>query len=94
MIDTADGIAFVRLAALSSALNLEVKTGMKMSRGINPFAIAKSYGYKGSKAKVAAALALDVEQILIRREAGLDAQDVPVMRLATEQMVAARSGRR
>lgn len=41
VIDTPEGIAFAQLLALRSALNLEINTGMKMSRGISPLKVAK-----------------------------------------------------
>jgi len=48
-----ENVRNVRILALRSALKLEVNTGMKMSRGISPFAIIKGeFGFKGNKARV------------------------------------------
>tara|TARA_B100000029_G_scaffold455373_1_gene482573 strand:+ start:7699 stop:7929 length:231 start_codon:yes stop_codon:yes gene_type:complete len=50
VIDTPEGIEMYRMLAVKSALGLEVRTGMKMSRGVNVFqqgkAILESYGIK------------------------------------------------
>lgn len=40
IIDTPEGIAFARFLAVRSALSLEVRTGMKMSRGRSILSIA------------------------------------------------------
>lgn len=40
VIDTPEGIALVRFLAVRSALAIEVKTGMKMSRGGSPLKVA------------------------------------------------------
>jgi len=45
IIDTPEGIALYRLLAVTSALRIEVGTGMKMSRGVSPLKIAQQeYG--------------------------------------------------
>jgi hypothetical protein len=51
IINTPEGIEHYRVAALIAALRIEVKTGMKMTRGISPLAVAKrDYGCpKGTK---------------------------------------------
>ena len=47
IIDTPDGIAHMRFVTVISALNIEVKTGMKMSRGVSALKIAQAdYGCK------------------------------------------------
>ena len=48
-----DNIAKVRLITLKHALDLEIKTGMKISRGRSAYSIIKSeFGLKGNKQKV------------------------------------------
>jgi len=63
VVDTKDGIAFARLAALKGALKLET-LGMKR-RGPSALSILKrEYGYKGSRAKVLAAVEADIRAAL------------------------------
>lgn len=72
VIDTSEGISFYRLAALKSALSIEVKTNgaLKMSRGVSPYAILKrEYGYKGNKAAVLAAVSAEVERQIAAKQA-------------------------
>jgi len=53
-----------RLIALKHAMKLELTTGMKMSRGISPFAIVKQeFGFKGNKQKVFDQLVKYIEQV-------------------------------
>jgi hypothetical protein len=48
-----ENIRNARILTLRSALKLEVKTGLKMSRGISILAIIKrEFGFKGNKARV------------------------------------------
>ena len=48
-----DDIILFAIIALESALQLEVKTGMKMGRGRSAYAIVKArYGLKGNKKQV------------------------------------------
>jgi len=60
IIDTPQGIAFVRLAALKAGLSLEIK-GMKMTRGRTAYSILKGMGYKGSRSEVLAAVKFEIE---------------------------------
>lgn len=49
---TGDGISAYRLMALIKSLEIEVKTGMKMSRGTSPLKIAQTqYGVKSRTKK-------------------------------------------
>ena len=58
-----ENVRNVRILALRSALKLEVNTGLKMSRGISPFAIIKrEFGFKGNKARVLEQLAISGDQ--------------------------------
>lgn len=71
VIDTADGIAFYRLAALKGALDLQTK-GLKLSRGRSATSIAKAqYGLTGTAAKMLPVIEREVEDILTIR-AGMD----------------------
>lgn len=59
---TGEAIKLYRLLALRSALSLEIKTGMKVSRGVSVLAILKrEFGFKGNKAKVLAQLTAYIE---------------------------------
>lgn len=51
--DTPEDIDFFRLAALKSALGIEVSTGMKMHRGVSTLAVARTYGFEGRTKKQA-----------------------------------------
>ena len=52
-----------RILTLRSALKLEVNTGLKMSRGISPFAIIKrEFGFKGNKARVLEQLNIFIDE--------------------------------
>ena len=55
---TIDGahIELFRLLTMRSGLNLEIKTGMKLSRGRTCYALAKDLGFRGSREKVLAQL--------------------------------------
>ncbi len=53
-----DGIALFRLITLRSALSLQARTGMKMSR-VSAVSCAKRLGFKG---RTAAQLLADLEQ--------------------------------
>lgn len=53
-----DGVGLFRLITLHSALKLQARTGMKMSR-VSAVACAKRLGYKGRTAK---ALLEDIEK--------------------------------
>jgi len=47
VIDTPDGIAHFQMARLIAALRIEVRTGMKMSRGISVLQVVQQqYGVK------------------------------------------------
>ena len=61
VIDTPEGIAFFRLAALKGALSLQSK-GLKLSRGRSALSIARSMGYRGNLASVLAQVTADVER--------------------------------
>lgn len=68
VIDTPDGIAFARLAALKGALDLQSK-GIRLSRSFSATQIGKSqYGLTGSAAKQHAAVAQQVEDLIWLRE--------------------------
>lgn len=68
MIDTPDGIAFARLAALKGALSLQSK-GMRLSRGVSATTIGKrQYGLTGGADKQHAVVAQQVEDLLWLRE--------------------------
>ena len=54
VIDTPEGIAHYRMAAIISALRFEVKTGMQMSR-LSALAAARSYGITARTKKAALA---------------------------------------
>jgi hypothetical protein len=54
VIDTPEGIAHYRMAAIISALRFEVRTGMKMSR-ISALQAARSYGIMARTKKAALA---------------------------------------
>lgn len=61
MVDTPQGIAFVRAAARKSALSLEVK-GLRVSRGRTAYSIVKDvYGFRGSRQSVLADLTEYIE---------------------------------
>jgi hypothetical protein len=51
MITGAENIAMVRLLAIRSGLGLEIRTGMKMSRGYSPLAILQREGITTKKTK-------------------------------------------
>ena len=64
IIDTPEGIAFARLAALKGAVKLEAM-GMRRSRGPSALSIAKrEYGLKGNAASVAEQLDRMVKEVL------------------------------
>jgi len=61
-------IATYRLAALRTALKLELR-GLHMSRGATAYSILrKEYGYKGKREAVLAQVTADVEAILAEME--------------------------
>ncbi len=52
-LDTPEKIELYRLLVLRSALQMEISTGMRMTRGRTAYSIAKKeFGFKGSKKKV------------------------------------------
>ena len=64
MLTTPAQIATYRLAALRSALKLELR-GLRMSRGATAYSILRSeYGYKGKREAVLAQVTADVEAIM------------------------------
>ena len=68
VVDTPEGVNFVRLAALKGALKMEIH-GMHR-RGRSAYSIAKSdYGLKGSRAKVLAQLEAMVEKAIADKQA-------------------------
>lgn len=61
---TGQSVQLYRLLALKHAMSLELKTGMKMSRGVNPFKIVKQeFGFKGNKQKIYDQLVAHIEQV-------------------------------
>lgn len=70
IICTGDGVDIFRMVALQKALALEVRTGMKMSRGLSAFAAAKrDYGLKGNKNSVLDQLTAMVNDLSPKRGA-------------------------
>jgi len=63
VIDTPEGIAFFRLAALRGVLSLHVR-GLKMSGRRSAVAIAKASGYRGNARTMLAAVSADVARAL------------------------------
>lgn len=51
IIDTPEGIQFVRLLSFRSAMGLEIRTGMKMSRGRSVFQLAREQGLATKRSK-------------------------------------------
>jgi hypothetical protein len=51
MVTGAEDIAMVRLLAIRSGLGLEIRTGMKMSRGYSPLAILQREGITTARSK-------------------------------------------
>lgn len=51
VIDTPEGIEMVRLLTFRRAMRLEIRTGMKLSRGRSVFAIAREQGLSKKRAK-------------------------------------------
>lgn len=49
-----ENIDFASILALRSALKIEVRTGMKMSRGLSPLKIAQTRGLTKAKTKAKA----------------------------------------
>jgi hypothetical protein len=65
---TPEQIATYRLAALRTALRLELK-GMRVSKGPTAYSILRSqYGYKGKREAVLAQVTADVEDIISAME--------------------------
>ena len=53
VLDTPEKIERYRLLVLRSALQMEISTGMRMTRGRTAYSIAKKeFGFKGNKKKV------------------------------------------
>ena len=53
VLDTPEKIELYRLLVLRSALQMEISTGMKMTRGRTAYSMAKKeFGFKGNKKKV------------------------------------------
>ena len=66
MLDKPEQIQMARYLTMRSGLKLEIKTGMKLTRGVSCYKIIKdTFGLKGSKQKV-----LDQFEDLLR-EAGV-----------------------
>lgn len=59
---TPEQIAMFRLAALRSALRLELR-GMRVSRGRTAYAVLKDMGYRGTRDAVLAQVTADVEAL-------------------------------
>jgi len=54
VIDTPEGMQYVRILTVAHALTLEINTGMKMSRGISALKVAKRDGLTTHSRKPAA----------------------------------------
>ena len=68
VLTTPEQIATYRLAALRTALRLELK-GMRVSKGPTAYSILRSqYGYKGKREAVLAQVTADVEDIISAME--------------------------
>jgi len=51
MIEGPEGVGMVRLLAIAHSLALEINTGMKMSRGLSPLAVAQRDGITSKRTK-------------------------------------------
>lgn len=73
VIDTPEGIEMVRLLSFRSAMGLEIKTGMKLSRGRSAFRLAKEQGLTTTTSKRKAYGEIDALVV----QGGMDSKPLP-----------------